>query len=136
MFGFGKREIELTPYLALAIANVYMVAADGEMADEEAGQLYAMFGEDGEAIINDAIEYIKNNNNLEQFIADTNEMLNDEQKEVLIMNILDTLLADGHADENEKELFFAFSNAYGIEQSKLESFFDLISKKNNYSIFQ
>jgi uncharacterized tellurite resistance protein B-like protein len=134
MFGFGKSEIELTPYLSLAIANIYMVAADGEMANEEMGQLYAMFGE--EEIINDAVEYIKQNNNLEQFIADANGMLNDEQKEVLIMNILDTLLADGHADENEKELFFAFSNAFGIEQSKLENFFDLISRKNNYSIFQ
>jgi uncharacterized tellurite resistance protein B-like protein len=134
VFGFGKSEIELTPYLSLAIANVYMVAADGHMADEEAGQLYAMFGE--EEIINNAIEYIKQNNDLEKFISDTNEMLNADQKETLLINILDTLLADGHADDNEKELFFMFSNAYGIDQAKLEQYFEFISKKNDYSIFQ
>jgi uncharacterized tellurite resistance protein B-like protein len=134
MFGFGKREIELTPYLSLAIASVYMVAADGELADEEMGTLIAMFGE--EEPIQDAVEYIKQNNDLEQNVANINNILNEEQKEVLLMNTLDLLLADGHADDNEKALFFTFSNAFGTEQSKLEEMFDFVSKKNNFSIFQ
>jgi uncharacterized tellurite resistance protein B-like protein len=135
MFGFNKREIELTPYLSLAVASVYMVAADGHVADEEMGQLISMFGGD-EALVRDAVEYIKQHNDLEGFIATANDMLNGEQKEVMVINLLDTLLADGHADESEKELFFMFANAFGIEQSTLETYFDIISKKNNFSIFQ
>ncbi len=134
MFGFGKRDIELTPYLSLAVASVYMVAADGSLADEEMGQLISMFGGD-DAIVQDAVEYIKQNDDIEETVAKISEMLNSEQKEVVVINLLDTLLADGDADENEKELFFMFSNSFGFEQSQLEVFFDVISKKNNFGVF-
>ena len=135
MFGFGQKDIELTPYLSLAVASIYMVAADGSLADEEMGQLTAMFGGD-ENLIQEAVEFIKQNENLEENISTINKMLNNEQKEVMLINLLDILLADGEADESEKELFFMFSNAFGFDQSALEPYFDIISKKNNFGIFQ
>jgi len=136
MFGFGQKEnIELTPYLSLAVASVYMVSADGSLADEEMGQLISMFGGD-ENIIENSVEYIKQNDNLEENISKINEILNRDQKEIMLINLLDTLLADGDADENEKALFFMFSTAFGFEQSDLETYFDIISKKNNLGIFQ
>jgi len=135
MFGFGKKDIELTPMLALAVSSVYMVSADGSLADEEMGQLVAMFGGD-EGLVQDAVEYIKQNENIEETISKIANLLNHEQKEVLLINLLDTLLADGEADENEKGLFFAFADAFGFEQSRLENYFDVISKKNNLGIFQ
>ena len=135
MFGFGKKDIELTPILSLAISSVYMVSADGNLADEEMGQLVAMFGGD-EEIIENAVEYIKQNENIEETISKIGTLLNQEQKEVVIINLLDVLLADGEADENEKAIFFAFSEAFGFDQSYLEPIFDIISKKNNFSIFQ
>jgi uncharacterized tellurite resistance protein B-like protein len=134
MFGFGKKEIELTPKLALVVGSIYMVGADGELADEEMGQLISMFGGD-EDLIQEGIDYIEQNNNVQETISKTAEMLNQEQKEVMIINLLDILLSDGEADENEKELFFAFSNAFGFEQNQIELYFDVISKKNNLAIF-
>jgi uncharacterized tellurite resistance protein B-like protein len=134
MFGFGKKEIELTPKLALVVGSIYMVGADGELADEEMGQLISMFGGD-EDLIQEGIDYIEQNNNVQETISKTAEMLNQEQKEVMIINLLDILLSDGEANENEKELFFAFSGAFGFEQNQLELYFDVISKKNNFAIF-
>ncbi len=135
MFGFGKKEIELTPFVALTVGSIYMVAADGELADEEMGQLVSIFGGD-ESIVENGIEYIKQNQNIEETISKIAGILNQEQKEVMIINLLDILLSDGEADENEKNLFFAFADAFGFEQSYLEPIFDVISKKNNLSIFQ
>jgi len=134
MFGFGKKEIELTPKLALVVGSIYMVGADGELADEEMGQLISMFGGD-EDLIQNGIDYIEQNSNIEETISKIAGILNQEQKEVMLINLLDTLLSDGETAENEKELFFAFSKAFGFEQSQLETYFDVISKKNNLSIF-
>jgi len=94
-----------------------------------------MFGGD-ENIIQDATEYIKQNDDLENNISTINAMLNSEQKEIMLINLLDILLADGEADESERGLFFMFSAGFGFEQSDLETFFDVISKKNNFGIFQ
>ena len=77
MFGFGQKDIELTPYLSLAVASIYMVGADGELPDEEMGVLISMFGDD-ENIIQDAVEYIKQNENLETNISTINALLNNE----------------------------------------------------------
>ena len=124
-----------SPKLSLAVASIYMVGADGELPDEEMGVLISMFGED-EKIIQDAVEYIKQNENLDTNISTIKALLNNEQKEVVLINLLDILLSDGDADENERELFFMFSTAFGFEQSDLETHFDVISKKNNFGIFK
>jgi len=134
MFGFGKKEIELIPKLALVVGSIYMVGADGELADEEMGQLISMFG-GNEDLIQNGIDYIEQNSNIEETISKIAGILNQEQKEVMLINLLDTLLSDGETAENEKELFFTFSKAFGFEQNQLETYFDVISKKNNLSIF-
>ena len=107
MFGFGKKEIELTPKLALVVGSIYMVGADGELADEEMGQLISMFGGD-EDLIQNGIDYIEQNSNIEETISKIAGILNQEQKEVMLINLLDTLLSDGETAESEKELFFCF----------------------------
>jgi uncharacterized tellurite resistance protein B-like protein len=133
MFGFGKRDIELTPMLSLAVASIYMIAVDGSLADEEMGQLVATFGDN--ELVEDAVEYIKQNQDVEETISKISNLLNRDQKEVMLINLLDTLLADGEAEESEKELFFAFAHSFGFEQGDLEKFFDVISVKNNLGIF-
>ena len=135
MFGFGNGEIELNPMVALAVSSVYMISADGGLADEEMGAIISMFGGNDE-IVENAVKYIEQNDNLEENIAKFNEILNREQKESLLINLLDILLADGEADEKEQTLFFMFANAFGFEQSELEPYFDIISKKNSLGLFQ
>jgi len=136
MFGFGgSRELELNPYLGLAVSSVYMVSADGEVPDEEIGALVVLFGGD-QQIIEDAVEYIKQNNDLEELISNLSGMLNGEQKEALLVNLLDILLADGEANGSEQELFFMFADAFGFNQEQLEGHFNSIVLKNNKSIFR
>ncbi len=133
MFGFMKRTVEFNPRLALAVASVYMVAVDGYLPEEEMGALVTMFGGD-ENVVENAVEYIKQNNNIETNISKVASVLNAEQREIVIINLLDVLLADGEASENEKELFFKFAEAFGFDQAKLEPYFDVISKKNSISL--
>jgi uncharacterized tellurite resistance protein B-like protein len=136
MFGFGgSSNLELNPYLGLAVSCVYMVAADGELSDEEMGALVSIFGGD-EEIIDKAVKYIEQNNELEKLINDLNGMLNNEQKESLLINLLDLLLADGSADDNEQALFFKFAETFGFTQEQLEGHFDTIVSKNNKAMFR
>jgi uncharacterized tellurite resistance protein B-like protein len=135
MFGFGSRDLTLNPYLGLAASAVYMVAADGELPDEEIGALVVLFGGD-QQIIEDGVEYIKQNNDLDGLINQLNGMLNGEQKEALLVNLLDILLSDGEANASEQELFFKFADVFGFEQSDLEGHFNSIVLKNNKAIFR
>ncbi len=130
---FGKRNIELTPRLALAVASIYIISADGYIPDEEVGSLATIFGGD-EGIIETAVEYVKQNSDAMTNVSKIANILSAEQKEIVIINLLDVLLADGEASETEKEIFFKFAEAFNFDQAKLEPIFDIISKKNSISL--
>ncbi len=103
MFNFMQSKIELTPRLALAVSVIYMIAVDGNIADEEVGSLTTMFGGDSTTIKN-ALKYIQQNNDVNTNIRNISSVLNAKQKEVAIINLLDVLLADGNADQSEQQL--------------------------------
>ncbi len=51
---FKSETLKLTPKLALAVALVYMMAADGQIEAEEIGHLQSILGSDDE-LINSAV---------------------------------------------------------------------------------
>jgi uncharacterized tellurite resistance protein B-like protein len=128
--------VKLTPAIALATSMIYMMAADGDISDEElnylATKLYAIG--DAEELINLSAKYSKKQS-LEEFQKEANQILTKEQKLTVLANLIDILLADGSAEEEEQELFFSFVNAFGISEDEIQPFIEVLSIKNDLASF-
>ena len=127
---------ELTPAIALATSMIYMMASDGEIDDEEmnylAVKLYAIG--DAEELMTLSQKYSKKQG-LEAFQKEANEKLTEDQKFTILANLIDILLADGDADEEEQNLFFSFVEAFGISEDDIQPYIDIISVKNDLASF-
>jgi uncharacterized tellurite resistance protein B-like protein len=127
---------ELTPAIALATSMIYMMASDGEIDDEEmnylAVKLYAIG--DAQELMSLSQKYSKKQD-LEAFQKEANEKLTEDQKFTILANLIDILLADGDADEEEQNLFFSFVEAFGISEDDIQPYIDIISVKNDLASF-
>lgn len=127
---------ELTPAIALATSMIYMMSSDGEIDDEEinylAVKLYAIG--DAEELMQLSQKYSKKQD-LEAFLKEANEKLTEDQKYTILANLIDILLADGDADEDEQNLFFSFVEAFGISEEDIQPYIDIISVKNDLASF-
>jgi uncharacterized tellurite resistance protein B-like protein len=127
---------ELTPAIALATSMIYMMASDGEIDDEEmnylAVKLYAIG--DAEELMSLSQKYSKKQG-LEAFQKEASEKLTEDQKFTILANLIDILLADGDADEEEQNLFFSFVEAFGISEDDIQPYIDIISVKNDLASF-
>jgi uncharacterized tellurite resistance protein B-like protein len=129
-------EVKLNPAIALAGSMIYIMASDGELAEEEMHYLVSTlqsFG-DAEELVRSASKYAKKKD-LETFQKEANEVLNHDQKMTVLANLIDLLLADGRAEEEEQELFFSFVHAFGVSEDDIQPFIDVISIKNDFAIF-
>ena len=135
-FNKFSSKVELTPAIALATSMIYMMASDGEIADEElnylAVKLHAIG--DAERLIELSHKYSKRQD-LEAFQKEANEKLTKEQKLTILANLIDILLSDGEADENEQELFFSFVEAFDISEDDIQPYIDILSVKNDLASF-
>ncbi len=88
-------------------------ATDGDISDEElnylATKLYAIG--DAEDLINLSAKYSKKQS-LEEFQKEANQILTKEQKLTVLANLIDILLADGSAEEEEQESIFLFCKCF------------------------
>jgi uncharacterized tellurite resistance protein B-like protein len=135
-FSKFSQTVELTPAIALAGSMIYIMASDGELADEEMHYLASTlqsFG-DAEELVRSASKYAKNKD-LDTFQKEANKILSHDQKMTILANLIDLLLADGRAEEEEQELFFSFVHAFGLSEDDIQPFIDVISIKNDFAIF-
>ena len=130
---FKSEPIKLTPRLTLAVGLVYMMAADGQVEEEEIGQIQSVVGNDV-TLIQSAIKYVRAVK-LDQFLVDAPAVVSDAQKLCLLINVCDLLLSDGRVDPAEQQLFYTMLNAFGVSQDFFQPYFDVILTKNNRSIF-
>jgi uncharacterized tellurite resistance protein B-like protein len=130
---FKSEPIKLTPRLTLAVGLIYMMAADGQIEEEELGHIQSVVGNDVN-LIQTAIKYVRSVK-LDQFLVDAPALVNDAQKLCLLINVCDLLLSDGKADPTEQQLFHSMLNAFGVSQDTFKPYFDVILAKNNRSVF-
>jgi uncharacterized tellurite resistance protein B-like protein len=136
LFDKFSSTVELTPTVAVATAMIYMMSSDGEIAEEEMHYLtmtLQSFG-DPQELVNIASKYARKND-LERFLKEANGILNYDQKMTILANLIDVLLSDGTAEEEEQELFYAFVEAFGVTDEEIQPYIDIISVKNDFAIF-
>ncbi len=144
MFRSDKGE-QMTPHLAFATSLIYMMGADGEMDNEEVGQLLAVLGGENSGgtigvgannreLLNKAIKYARTTP-LDKFLAEATPLLSDAQKMCIMVNLIDSSLADGQPEDDEQIMFSKFLNAFGISEERFRPFFEVIVLKNDRTVF-
>ena len=142
---FSGDSEEMTPHLAFATSLIYMMSADGVIANEEIGQLLAVLGgeESGGTIgvgannkklLDRAVKYSQKNP-LDKFLSEAAPVLTDAQKLCILTNILDSSLSDGEAAPEEQELFNSFLQAFDISEERFKPFFEVLLLKNDRAVF-
>jgi len=147
LFDMFKGDVgeEMTPHLAFAISLVYMMSADGVIANEEVGQLLSVLGgeEQGGVIgvgannrqlLEKAMKYARSKSP-DDFLNEVSPTLTDAQKMCILTNILDSSLSDGEAAMKEQELFNRFLSGFGISEDRFKPFFEVIVLKNDRTVF-
>jgi len=123
----------LTPRLSLAVGLLFMMAADGQVEEEEVGQLRSVVGGDQE-LIQTAVKYLRSVK-YEQFLIDAASLLNEDQKLCLLINMADSLLSDGRAELSEQQTFSKALAQFGLSEDAFKPHFETIALKNNRAIF-
>ena len=124
--------IELTPFLSLAVALLYMLMADGEIDDHESSQLQAVIG-GNQDVLELAFEYVETIA-LDQFLKDAPAILSNEDKLCILCNLCDCLLADGVCEQVEDELFQKICISFGYSAKSFTTYYSAISLKNEKSL--
>lgn len=145
LFKGDKSTEGMTPHFAFATSLLYMMQSDGEMDHEEIGQLLAVLGGEekngvigvganNRALLDRAMKYIRSNT-IEKFLSESAPILTDAQKICILINLVDSSLADGEPERQEQELFAKFLNGFGITEERFTPFFEVIMLKNDRSVF-
>jgi len=129
----GSANEEMTPKLAFGAALLYMMSADGQIEEEEVGQLISALGGD-RGTLDAALKYARKNT-VDAFLPQAAAVLSEAQKLCILTNLADSLLADGHAAAAEQALFNRFLNGFGIAEEQFRPYFEVIVVKNDRSVF-
>jgi len=142
----GDKGAAMTPHLAFVCALIYMMGADGEMDNEEVGQLLSVIGgqDDGSGtigvgannkeLLDSALKYVRKNS-IDTFLTEAVPLLSDAQKMCILINLIDSSLSDGQAEREEQTLFGKIMSAFGITEDRFKPFFEVIILKNDRSVF-
>ena len=128
----GAEKINLTPYLTLACALLYMVASDGELDAAETSHLQSVLGGD-EEVLRYGVHYVQTLS-FDAFLIDAPELLSMKDKWCILANVCDALLSDGLADPAELAQFARLKQAFGVEDKQFEPFFKILTLKNDKSV--
>ncbi len=123
----------LTPRLCVVAAILYMMAVDTDISEYEASQLQAVVGTDADTLKR-AIAYSEKNN-VDQFLNDAPALLDQRVRLCLLMNVCDSLMADGVMVAAEEQLFNRMLAAMGYTKANFQPYFDAITIKDKTSIF-
>ena len=127
-----NEKIQLTPYLSLACALLYMASSDGELSTHESSHLQSVLGGD-EEVLRYGVRFVQTVS-FDGFLIDVPELLSTKDKWCILANVCDALLSDGHADVAELALFARLRQAFGVTEKQFEPFFKILALKNDKSI--
>ena len=120
--------VNMPAHMAMATAIVYMMSVDGNIANEEIGQLKLMIGE-FEGLQSAAMKYVRNFK-MSQFLKETAPYLNEQQNLLITSIIFDSMQSDGKIEEAELSLFQAIQKAYAVKPDDFKPIELALTTKN------
>lgn len=128
-FDVAANTATLTPPLALVVSLIYMMAADGTMAEEEVGRLNAAVG-GSPALLKAGLRYVSKVR-APQFLALAAPMLDAHQRLCILLNACDTMMSDRQVVKVERELFRRMLAAFEVTEKEFERYLNIIFLKND-----
>lgn len=130
----GAPAIEITPRTALGVSLIYCMGADGEIDPEEVGHLMSVLGRGATRDTLERIVKYARATSPDAFLADAAPRLNEQQRLCILLNMIDSAMADGEAELGEQELIAQFQAAFGFDDEMLEPYIRTLIAKNERSI--
>lgn len=134
----------MTPLFSLAVSIVYMIKADQNTSIQERAEWVTVFGqlvESGEysktqleKLTQNAFAYASDTK-LSVFLEETAPLLSLAQKISILLNLYDTMLADGAIKEGEHTIFQEFHRAYDIDNKTIKYIRELLTLQNDLTLF-
>jgi hypothetical protein len=135
----------MTPWLAFAISLIYCVAVDRDVDAHEVGRLVSAFGgkvspdiiEVGAThrdLFHRAVQYVRTHKS-DDFLMEATPILTERQRLTILLNMVDSALADSRAEPEERKLLGQFQKAFGISDERFRPYFEVILLKNDRGIF-
>lgn len=136
MFGLFKSQttLDLNPRNALVVSLVYCMGADGEMDQEEIAHLFSVLGPRATRENLDACVMYARGTPADAFLNAVAATLNPAQKLCILLNMIDSAMADGEAEAAEQELVRKFQAAFGMPDAELEPYFRTLVAKNDRAV--
>lgn len=132
---FQGADIQLTPKAALALAALTVIASDGVIEDDEVAALVRIVRGDSKAFEN-AYKVFKDKSSINEMVTMVSKTLTDKQKVAAIAILIDIAMSDGIMAKTEKALLEAYIEAFQVDNDLLNAIMDVISIKNDFSIFE
>jgi uncharacterized tellurite resistance protein B-like protein len=120
--------VSMTPHLALAAAVLYMMSADGSIDKHEIGRLETLVVEFG-GLQRVAVAYVKKTKR-ERFFQEASLALTPSQKLCILLNVYDTMTADGVVAITEDKIFQALLDSFGVKPEAFTPHADVLERKN------
>ena len=130
----GNKQEPLSPQSGLLLSAITMVAADGDVDDDEMAIIRRLDGSSTTDAWEAAVKAWKMNS-VQDCISLSAKAMNQEQRTVVIANLIDIAMADGMLHGKEKDLLEAYVQAFAIDESTVGKIVDVISVKNNKTLF-
>jgi len=128
------RETKLTPKSAFVLSAMTLIAADGQIDEEEILYLRRLVKGDSDSV-KTAQKVWQANPDLKDLLPLIASALDEKQKEVVVVNLIDLAMADGFLAGAEKELLTLYLQAFNMGEEKVMPFVDVIAIKNSSSVF-
>jgi len=130
----GGAPLEITPRRALVMSLFYCMGADGEIDPEEVGHLMSVLGRDATREELDRCLRHARSTPPERFLEETAPKLNEQQRLCILLNMIDSAMADGEAEAGERDLIARFQQAFGFDDAKLGPYFQALVAKNDRTV--
>lgn len=131
----GQKETALTAQAGLLLAAITMVAADGEVDDDELAVIRRLDGSGSTAAWEAALRTYKMKSIQDCVSLATNSM-SQQQRLVAMANLVDIAMADGGLAGAEKALLEAYVSAFGVSETEVAKIVHVTSIKNDKSVFE
>ncbi|ACA17332.1 conserved hypothetical protein [Methylobacterium sp. 4-46] len=136
MFNMFKSQVslDLSPRNCLAVSLIHCMAADGEVDPEEVGHLMSVLGRQAtRQQLDAAIRYARATPPA-QFLAEAAPRLRPDQRLCILLNMIDSAMADGEAEPEEQRLIMQYAQAFGLGESELTPYFKALVAKNDRAV--
>ncbi|MFL7899871.1 MULTISPECIES: tellurite resistance TerB family protein [Azospirillum] len=130
----GSAPLDLTPRRTLVVSLIYCMGADGELDPEEVGHLLSVMGRSATREELDRCFKYARSTPPDAFLAAATPNLNEQQRLCILLNMLDSAMADGEAEQGERDLIARFQQAFGLDDAKLGPYFQALVAKNDRSV--